>query len=92
MEQLKEQARELIDEFKGKNYIYGTGCLERIGELAEPLGKRILLVTSLQKRAPDIYQTILKSLSDSGLETIRIIPSSRPNSPKEDVLKIKEEI
>ncbi len=92
MEQLKEQARALLDEFKGKNYIYGTGCLERIGELAEPLGKRILLVTNLQKRAPDIYQTILKSLSDSGLETIRIIPSSRPNSPKEDVLKIKEEI
>ncbi|MCK4646299.1 MAG: iron-containing alcohol dehydrogenase [Candidatus Aminicenantes bacterium] len=92
MEELKEKARALIDEFKGKNYIYGTGCLERIGELAEPLGKRILLVTNLQKRAPDIYQTILKSLSHSGLETIRTILSSRPNSPKEDVLKIKEEI
>ncbi|NOR53849.1 MAG: iron-containing alcohol dehydrogenase [Candidatus Aminicenantes bacterium] len=92
MEELKEKARALLDEFKGKNYIYGTGCLERIGELAEPLGKRILLVTNLQKRAPDIYQTILKSLSHSGLETIRTILSSRPNSPKEDVLKIKEEI
>jgi alcohol dehydrogenase len=92
MEELKERARALIDEFKGKNYIYGTGCLERIGELAEPLGKRILLVTNLQKRAPDIYQTILKSLSHSGMETIRTILSSRPNSPKEDVLKIKEEI
>ena len=92
MEELKERARTLIDEFKGKNYIYGIGCLERIGELAEPLGKRILLVTNLQKRAPDIYQTILKSLSHSGMETIRTILSSRPNSPKEDVLKIKEEI
>ncbi len=92
MEQLKEQAKALIDEFKGKNYIYGIDCLERIGELAKPLGKRILLVTNLQKRAPDIYQTILKSLSHSGLETIKTILSSRPNSPKEDVLKIKEEI
>ncbi len=92
MEELKEKARALIDEFKGKNYIYGISCLERIGELAEPFGKRILLVTNLQKRAPDIYQTILKSLSLSGMETIRTILSSRPNSPKEDVLKIKEEI
>jgi alcohol dehydrogenase len=92
MNGLKEKARALIDEFKGKNYIYGIDCLERIGELSAPLGKKALVVTNLQKRDPDSYQSIFESLVDSGLEIAGPFPSALPNSPKEDVSRIKEDI
>ncbi len=89
---LKQKAKELIHEFKGKDYIYGLGYLERIGELTLPLGKKVLLVTNLQSRSPEIFQKVLDSLKSSGLEIEGPSPSARPNSPKEDVDNIKEEI
>lgn len=92
MEELKEKARELMDEFKGSDYIYGIGCLEKTGELAAAFGRKILLVTNLQRRDPQSFEKIVDSLSHSDLEIIGIIKSSRPNSPKEDVLKLKKGI
>jgi alcohol dehydrogenase len=92
MNGLKEKARALIDEFKGENYIYGIDCLERIGTLSAPLGKKVLLITNLQRRDPDSYKNIFESLADSGLEIAGPFPSAKPNSPKEDVSRIKEEI
>jgi len=92
MNELKEKARVLIDEFKGENYIYGVDCLEKIGELSAPIGKKVLLITNLQKRDPDSYQNIFESLVDPGLEIAGPFPSARPNSPKEDVSRTKEEI
>jgi alcohol dehydrogenase len=90
--ELKEKARALIGEFKGKNYIYGLDCLERIGELAAPLGKKLLLITNLQKRDPRSFQIIFKSLADSRMKIRGPFPSAQPNSPKEDVSRIKKEI
>jgi alcohol dehydrogenase len=92
MADLKQKARELIDEFKGKDYIYGLGCLERTGELTHSLGKKVLLVTNLQSRSPEIFQTVFDSLKSSGLEVKGPSPSARPNSPKEDVDNIKKDI
>jgi alcohol dehydrogenase len=92
MEELKAQARVLIDEFKGKDYIYGLGCLKEVGELAAPLGRKILLISNLNRRSPDDFQGILDSLSRAGLETEGPFPSAQPNSPQEDVERIKEEI
>lgn len=92
MEELKEKARELMDEFKGSNYICGIGCLEKTGELAAAFGRKILLVTNLQRRDPQSFEKIVDSLSHSDLEIIGTIKSSRPNSPKEDVLKLKKGI
>jgi alcohol dehydrogenase len=92
MEKLKEKARELMYEFKGPSYIYGIDCLGKTGKLAAAFGIKILFVTNLQKRDPQSFQTIVDSLSHSGLEIIGLIQSSRPNSPKEDVLRLKKRI
>ncbi len=92
MDELKAKARVLIDEFKGKNYIYGLGCLEKIGALAAPLGRKILFITNLNRRSPEDFQQILDSLIRAGLETEGPFPSAKPNSPQEDVERIKEEI
>jgi alcohol dehydrogenase len=92
MNKLKERARELIDEFKGNDYIYGIGCLDKAGELALPLGRKILFITNLHQRSPDDYRKIFDSLTRSGLKIRGPFPSARPNSPREDILRLKEEI
>ena len=92
MDEFKAKARALIDEFKGKNYTYGLGCLEKIGALAAPLGRKILFITNLNRRSPEDFQQILDSLIRAGLETEGPFPSAQPNSPQEDVERIKEEI
>ena len=92
MEQLKQQVRTLIYEFKGASYIYGIGCLHRIGPLTAPYGKRILLVTSLNQRDPKSYNIITRSLSEAGLEVCAETPSARPNSPRQDILRMKDKI
>ena len=92
MDALKAKARALIDEFKGKNYVYGVGCLEEIGELAAPLGRKILFISNLHQRSPADFQQILDSLNRAGVETEGPFPSAQPNSPLEDVERIKEEI
>jgi len=92
MEELKAKAKELITEFKSRDYIYGIGCLEEIGEMIAPLGRKILLISNLLQRSPETFQRIYDSLKRADLETEGPFPSARPNSPKEDVEKIKEEI
>jgi len=92
MNDLKAKANALITEFKGKSYVYGMKCLDHTGELAVPFGKKVLLITNLQKRDPETLKKINNSLSFLNLKIIGPYESARPNSPQEDVLRIKEEI
>ncbi len=48
-----DKARELIEEFKGQNYVFGLGCLEKTGELVQFFGNEVLLVTNLPRRSPE---------------------------------------
>ena len=92
MDHLKANARKLIDEFKGDDFIYGTGCLNRAGEIIAPFGSKVLLISNLEKRDPENYKTILKSIHNNSIQVIGHISSSRPNSPREDVLRMKQSI
>ncbi len=92
MNNLKFQARRLIDTFKGPNYVYGLGCLDRVGELAAPFGRRALLVTSLDLRDPESYQTLVGSLEAAHVSPVDKTASARPNTPREDVIRMREAI
>lgn len=92
MKKLKDKARSLIKTFKRDCYIYGLGCLEQIGPLIRSLGKRILLVTSLQERDENHFKVLADSLAQAGLQTTGHTPTARPNSPTEDVFRIKQAI
>lgn len=92
MKALKVKARQLINEFKGDEYIYGIGCLHRIGELLDPFRKKILLITSLDQRDPESYTVITQALRKHEMIVVGKTPSSRPNTPREDVLRMKASI
>jgi alcohol dehydrogenase len=92
MNSLKSHARGLIDTFKGSSYVYGLGCLDRAGELVAPFGCRALLVTSLDRRDPESYQALIGSLEAAHVSLADKTASARPNTPREDVTRMKEAI
>ena len=92
MEKLKEKARSLIKIFKQESYIHGLGCLGQIGSLVQQLGKKVLLVTSLQERDPQNFRILSDSLDLAGVQKAGHTATARPNSPREDVFRIEHAI
>lgn len=91
-QKLKEKARALIEEFKGDAYIFGPGCLDRAGAFAKSLGDKALLVTRLQERDPPHFQVLSDSLKKAGIQIVGHTPSALPNSPWEDVFRIRKAV
>lgn len=92
MKELKERARQLLKAFKGDSYIFGVDCLDRIGELVSPFGRKSLLITNLGRRSKEDLLSIINSLSKKEMEVAGPVPSAKPNAPKEDVLRLTEEV
>lgn len=92
MMNLKEKARTLLREFKGDHYIFGLGCLNRLGELVSPFGKRTLLVTNLGRWSEPDLEQIIDSLKEKNLNVTGPIPGAKPNAPREDVSRLMKEI
>lgn len=86
-----ERAKELLHEFKGSGYAFGVGVLDRTGTLAAELGTRIALVRPRSYGA-DVVRQVVKSLEGAGVRIAGEIAGAAPNAPREDVLRIAEEL
>ena len=89
------EARELLAGFKGERYVHGNGCLDRAGELAARLGRRAAVVVGGHGKAwaRPAHETLEVSLRGAGLDIVGgLVPGSRPNAPREDVLRLKAAI
>lgn len=92
MQELQNRARQLINAFKGDDYIFGVNCLDGIGELASPFGRKSLLITNLGERSESDLSLITESLKEAEVEVEGPVRSARPNAPKEDVRRLAEEV
>ncbi len=92
MNDLKKRAAELLREFKGDRYLFGLNCLDRLGEMAFPLGRRTLLVSNLGKWNQAALDRIMTSLSDCGIKVAGPALAAAPNAPREDVSRLTAEI
>lgn len=92
MNTVKQKARVLLKEFKGDNYVFGLGCLDKLGELAAPLGKKTLLITNLGEWNKDDFDRIKMSLVEASLDVLGPVSGVRPNAPREDVIRLVSEI
>jgi alcohol dehydrogenase len=87
-----ERARHLLYQFKGDSYIYGFKALKHVGKISADFNKRAVLVRGTFKGSGDAVETIENSLSKSRVELVTQVKGSRPNSPKQDVYRIRDEI
>ncbi|MGC8788014.1 MAG: iron-containing alcohol dehydrogenase [Anaerolineae bacterium] len=86
-----EKARELIREFKGDSYVYGSGVLDEIGHITAELGRRAALVYRRSLKE-DLLRRIEASLTAAGVELLGKIEGAAPNAPREDLYRITAEL
>jgi alcohol dehydrogenase len=93
MDQLINQAKDMIAAFKGHDYAFGAGVLDRVGPLTAQLGKRALLVSRLGSPwlQPALAQ-VVACLKDNGLEVLGPVQGAAPNAPREDVYRLQGHI
>jgi len=87
-----EKARSLLQEFKGNSYLYGNGVLKDVGEVAASVGKNTVLIHTEFPGVNNAKQTIRDSIEQAGGTLSAEIQGPRPNAPREDLLRITEEL
>ncbi|UCD79013.1 MAG: iron-containing alcohol dehydrogenase [Desulfobacterales bacterium] len=93
MENLVGEAKALIVEFKGKDYAFGSGVLDRVGLMTAEIGQRALLVSRLSSAwlKPALEQ-VTASLKANGVEVLGPVQGAAPNAPREDVYRLQGHI
>lgn len=86
------EAEKLLNRFKGNTYTFGPGVLDKIGKVASSAGRRALLFRGTFPGSNDYVKEIEKSLERQGVELISVLKGAKPNSPREDVGRIREDI
>jgi alcohol dehydrogenase len=87
-----DKARNLLHQFKGGSYLYGTGVLHEVDQPIRELGERAALVRSTFAGSDGFVGTILDALGRASVDVARTIPGPRPNAPREDVTRIAREL
>ena len=87
-----EQARRLMKEFKGDEYLFGNGVLRDAGGIVASCGKKAMLVRGGFSGIEDHLAVVRMSLQQAGVSVAAEIPGAKPNTPREDVLRIAREL
>src|SRR4030042_485483 len=87
-----KRARELLHEFKGDSYLSGPDVLLEVGQRAAAAGKKAALIRGTFAGSDDYVEIIRNSLTESGVDLVAEIRGARPNSPREDLFRIAENL
>jgi len=87
---LFRKGRNLLQEFKGNKYVYGSGILNKVGSITADAGKKGVFLRDAFLGS-DIYISRIKdSISTEGLEIVGEVDGARPNYPREDLFRIAQ--
>lgn len=86
------KARELMQEFQGSKYVFGSGVLSQTGKIAVELGKKAALIYDVFPGNEVFLKTIKDSLAEAGVAVVTEIEGARPNAPREDLSRITDEL
>lgn len=91
----KELAAKILEEFKGDDYLFGIDCIDKLGSLTLSLGKKVSVIVIDPDKgwSKPVYENILQILRKAGIELAgNMISGARPNAPLEDVYRIAAEL
>ncbi len=90
---LKEKARQLLKDFKGDNYLFGTNVLGKMSPLIKGLGsKQIAVVTGTSPASQKCLESLKKEAKKAGANLVKIIKGAGNNAPRDDVRRIAGEL
>jgi alcohol dehydrogenase len=89
MERAIENARRMLEDWKGDSYAFGFNVLNQLGDFARRYGKKALLMIADLGEAwmGGIQKSIASSVEAEGLE-VEAILAARPNAPREDLYRL----
>ncbi len=87
-----EKAKNLLREFKGDSYLFGTPVLSKVGNAASKAGKRAVLIADLFDGSGEFIQEIRDSVSESQVDLVSEIEGAKPNCPLDDLARITDEV
>lgn len=87
--QLKDKARKLLEVFKGGKYSFGTDKLEDAASFAASTGAEPLVIGN-QGHLKPVIEKIVEHMKHEGIRPAgrKVIPGSKPNSPRDDVYRL----
>lgn len=90
MDQLIENAKKLLTDWKDDAYTFGRGVLPKIGALAAKHGRTALVVCNTTYMKP-VADAVAASLEQAGVKMAggRIAPDAGPNAPRADVYRLE---
>ena len=81
-----------MHEFKGDSYLSGPDILPHVGPKVAAAAKKAALIRGTFAGSDDYVEIIRKSLTESGVSLTAVIKGARPNSPREDLYRITDEL
>lgn len=84
---LKNRAYKLLNDWKGSAYIHGLGVLDQVGEAVATLGRNALVIANTTRKSATV-EKVIASLTDAGVSFGEVVPTAKPNTPKEDVIRL----
>ncbi len=82
------KAEDLLRQFKANKYLFGQDILKKAVKNASKMGRSALLFRSTFTGSDDYVDLIKNTLEKSGVVLAGIFKGAKPNSPKEDVLRM----
>ncbi len=67
---LFKKARNLLQEFKGNKYVYGSGILNKVGSVTAVAGKKVVFLRDAFPGSEVFINRIKDSISKEGLEIV----------------------
>lgn len=87
-----QRARELIQEYKGDTYAFGSGVLDEVGRMTAELGKKAVLIYDVYPGNEASVEAVRRSLAGAGVRVVKEVEGSRPNVPREDLFRMAGEL
>jgi alcohol dehydrogenase len=90
MDQLIENSKKLLKDWKGDSYTFGRGVLPKLGALAAKHGKTALVVCNTTYMKP-VADAVVAALEKAGVQLAggKIAPDAGPNAPRADVFRLE---
>lgn len=87
-----QKAEQLLRDFKGDDYLFGTDILNQVGGIAAKLGSKAIIIRGTFPGSDTFVDRITESLEKAGIDILRIEDGARPNCPLEDLKRIAKSL
>jgi alcohol dehydrogenase len=82
------RAEGLLRAFKGDDYAFGDGALNKVGGYAAALGRTFVVISDVYLQQIGLSNTIIRAIEGAGLQVVDELAGAGANTPQEDVYRL----